>query len=212
MGAILEIPQFVGKIEIPSTQTEMHIGKQEIKNAVTVIPKDGKAFDQISSVRKDAQGQIFKEQFIIYYKNGQYLIEDRGSTNGTYLGGQNLKGLKPQILNDGAVIILGIEDNGKMVQLQINFKVVPDNLLSSGAVYSEPSSAGPAYHAPSYSGASSAGPQNQQPVYNTPTPKAQGNATNPSGVSSVPIPGGNSVGSQAVYNDPQASNSGLAVS
>jgi hypothetical protein len=209
MGAIFEIPQFAGKLIIPPSLSEFHIGKQDIRDAITIMPKDEHSFDPISSVRKDAQGTVLKEQFIIRYTKGSYTIEDRGSTNGTYLGSKVLKGQPPTALSDGMEIIIPIQDNNQLMQLKMIFRIVPDSALglSGQATYNDPaniSGGQPQYHAPQYSSptSNSASPQYHQPIYSGPPQKAKAGITTPTGQQAVPIPSG-----QAEYYDPQASSS-----
>ena len=78
MGLIIEIPQFTGKLEIPLNTPHFHIGKQELKNAIVVIPKDEKAFEPISSVRKDNAGIITRNNssYILQITNIQLKIEE----------------------------------------------------------------------------------------------------------------------------------------
>ncbi len=119
--AFLSIPEIHGKIYIRDNETN-HIGKREIINAATVkiTPSE---FSTLSSIRTDNYGEVIKEQFCIKYdsQSKNYTIEDRTSSNGTYLGNVNLKQTQAQKLKDGDVIIVPIERNGQLTQLQLIF-------------------------------------------------------------------------------------------
>lgn len=120
-SAYLFIPEIKGTIQL-STEGVNHIGKREIVNSATVPIKTNE-FSTISSVRTDNLGEVIKEQFSIKFntQQNQFLIEDRNSSNGTYLGEINLKQTGVQILNPGDKIIVPIEREGKLVQLEIIF-------------------------------------------------------------------------------------------
>lgn len=120
----LEIPKIAGKIEIPYNQKVIYIGKREIKDCVVNPLSDPKAFDSISSVRKDKDtGAVIKQQFIITKDRDKYFIEDPNSTNGTYLGNLNLKQTPTSPLKNGDEIIVPLEENGKLQQLKIYFRI-----------------------------------------------------------------------------------------
>jgi Zn-dependent protease len=210
MGLIIEIPQFTGKLEVPLNTPQFHVGKQEFKDSLAVLPKDDKAFEPISSVRKDNAGNITKEQFIIRYQNGQYTIEDRGSTNGTYIGSLNLKGKPPTKIQNGMEIVIPIQENNQLVQMKIIFKIVPDTQITSNNVN--------AYHSPQYTSpggnVATSAPQYNAPVYNDPALRSSAGASAPMGASSVPIPGGyqntpSHSSNAAQYYDPSQSQLGL---
>ncbi|MHA1775376.1 MAG: hypothetical protein DRO88_06520 [Promethearchaeia archaeon] len=121
-SAYLSIPEIKGKILLSPVGIN-HIGKREIINCATV-PIKPQEFSTLSSVRTDNQGEIIKEQFSIQYNSTkkQYYIEDRNSSNGTYLGNLNLKQTGIQLLNPGDKIIVPLERKGKLVQLEIIFQ------------------------------------------------------------------------------------------
>jgi Zn-dependent protease len=176
MGALLEIPQFAGTIIIPSTVIDFHIGKQEIRESISIPLKDDKVFDPISSVRKDARGDIIKQHFIIHKTNQFYTIEDLGSTNGTYIRNINIKGLGPKPLNDGTEIVIPIQENNQLIQMKLIFRIVADKALPSTeqAVYADPkamvSKGIPKYSTPSSPSSSTSGSNSSgsQPAYNLP--------------------------------------------
>ncbi len=75
------------------------------------------AYKNISRKRDNSEHCIIKNQ------NGNVKIEDRGSTNGTYIGSEKITGTGPRDLKDGDSFILPVEEFGKMVQLDITFRV-----------------------------------------------------------------------------------------
>ena len=114
----LEIPRIGAKIPIPSKDPDFRIGRDEIQAAATSALPDLNAYRNISRKRPNS------EHFIIHCQNGKYTIEDIHSTNGTYLGATKLgQGVAPQPLKDGDKIIIPIEELGKMVQLEILFRM-----------------------------------------------------------------------------------------
>ncbi|MHA1518814.1 MAG: FHA domain-containing protein [Promethearchaeota archaeon] len=119
--SFLTIPEISGKIYL-SDKDVNHIGKREIINSATVKINPSE-FSTLSSIRTDNYGEIIKEQFNIKYdpQTKSYYIEDRTSSNGTYLGSLNLKQTQAQKLKDGDAIIVPIERNGQLTQLQLIF-------------------------------------------------------------------------------------------
>ncbi|WP_457556624.1 FHA domain-containing protein [Candidatus Harpocratesius sp.] len=116
--AYLEIPRIGAKIMIPPNVSRFRIGRNEIQGAATQALPDLNAYKNISRKRENS------EHFIIHYQNGQYSIEDIHSTNGTYIGTMKLgPGVPPQPLKDGDKIIVPVEEFGKMVQLEIFFRM-----------------------------------------------------------------------------------------
>ncbi len=116
----LDIPEIQGTI--PLTLTTTHIGKQTIRNS-TAKGLDAAFLSPLSRIKQDPDtGQIVKEQFIITRNHGQFYIEDRHSTNGTFLNGMNLRDAIPQLLHNGSEIIVPVENSGKMTQLKIIFR------------------------------------------------------------------------------------------
>ncbi|MHA1764886.1 MAG: FHA domain-containing protein [Promethearchaeota archaeon] len=110
-GPYLEIPKIGGKIPIP--EGELRIGRDEIQGVATKALPDLNAYKNISRKRENS------EHFIIRNENGSIKIEDRGSTNGTYIGSEKITGNGPRELRNGDTFILPIEEFGKMVQLDI---------------------------------------------------------------------------------------------
>lgn len=116
--AYLEIPRIGAKIMIPPNVSRFRIGRNEIQGAATQALPDLNAYKNISRKRENS------EHFIIHCQNGQYSIEDIHSTNGTYIGTMKLgPGVPPQPLKDGDKIIVPVEEFGKMVQLEIYFRM-----------------------------------------------------------------------------------------
>ena len=114
-GMHLDIPKIGGKIFIP--EGELRIGRDEIQGAAKNALPDLNAYKNISRKRDNS------EHFIIKNQNGNVKIEDRGSTNGTYIGSEKITGTGPRDLKDGDSFILPVEEFGKMVQLDITFRV-----------------------------------------------------------------------------------------
>ena len=59
-----------------------------------------------SMVAPDKADLISRQHITVSYENGQYYVEDRGSTNGTRLNGSSIKGTGKHALNDGDTIDL----------------------------------------------------------------------------------------------------------
>lgn len=110
-NAYLEIPSIGGKL--PIQEGELRIGRDEIQGIATISLPDLNAYKNVSRKRENS------EHFIIRNNNGNITIEDRGSTNGTYLGTDKITGTGPHSLKDGDKFIIPIEENGRMVQLEI---------------------------------------------------------------------------------------------
>ena len=83
-GAHLKIPYIEGIIIFPINKDTFHIGRDNFKIS-TKKPYPTENFLPISGVRKDNQGKVTKQQFQITFENGHYYIEDKNSTNGTYI-------------------------------------------------------------------------------------------------------------------------------
>ncbi len=114
-GPYLEIPKIGGRIDIP--EGELRLGRDEVQGVATIALPDLNAYKNIS--RKRATSEHF-----LLRKNGNVVtIEDRGSTNGTYMGSEKITNAGPRTLKNGEKIVLPIEEHGKMVQLEMIFKV-----------------------------------------------------------------------------------------
>ena len=208
LGAFLEIPQIGGKLLLPPNESKIHVGKRELKRSGTKPLADPNGFNSVSSVRKDAGGNVIKEQFIISNNNGQYNIQDLHSTNGTYLGSAALKQVGVQPLKDGDSIVIPIEENGSLVQLTMIFRIAKSaaDMVDPNQPAQNQSSA---YQTPQYSSPSGAIPQASLPSsssapsgqYYDPTPVHQTGPTAGSGVGSVAIQKNASL-PNAQYHDP----------
>jgi hypothetical protein len=189
MRAYLEISQIGGIINLPLKQTTFYIGKDEIKSVASKSLPDPKAYESISRVQRDPKGNVIKEHFLLNNSNGSFTIEDRHSTNGTYIGSTNLKGAKPYKLKDGDQIILPVQEKGKLISLIIVFHLSNELEVEleedSRAEYHEPH-----YEVKSANISSNLNANASQPEYN-PIPTAdQRIYSTPSGVKSVSIPAG----------------------
>ncbi|WP_371802025.1 FHA domain-containing protein [Candidatus Lokiarchaeum ossiferum] len=114
-GPFLEIARIGGKIDIP--EGELRLGRDEIQGVATIALPDLNAYKNISRKRTNS------EHFILRKKGNVVTIEDRGSTNGTYMGTEKITGTNPRTLKNGDKIVLPIEEHGKMVQLEMIFKI-----------------------------------------------------------------------------------------
>ena len=89
---VLEITTNGGEIIIDAD--EIRLGRNEIRDAAKQ-PVPETQYEYISRVKPD------KEQFRIIREGGEFFIEDRGSSNGTQLNGQQIRGKGRQPLRDG---------------------------------------------------------------------------------------------------------------
>ncbi|MFX1475241.1 MAG: FHA domain-containing protein [Promethearchaeota archaeon] len=89
---VLEITTNGGEIIID--QDEVRLGRNEIRDAAKQ-PVPETQYEYISRVKAD------KEQFRIIREGDEFFIEDRGSSNGTQLNGQQIRGQGRQPLRDG---------------------------------------------------------------------------------------------------------------
>lgn len=85
--------------EFNLTSDESNIGRWDADNGI---------FPDVDLDAYDAEAKVSRRHARILYKNGAYLIEDLGSTNGTYVNrGRRLIPGNPQRLSDGDEIIVG---------------------------------------------------------------------------------------------------------
>jgi len=69
---------------------------------------DGGIFPDVDLDSEDPEAKISRRHARITLKNGQYFLEDLGSTNGTFVNrGKRLKPGEPQPLSEGDEIIVG---------------------------------------------------------------------------------------------------------
>lgn len=95
---IIERGTSVGK-EFPLSTEESYIGRWDADNGV---------FPDVDLDAFDPEAKISRRHARIIFKDGKYLIEDLGSTNGTYINrGRRLIPGSPHILKPGDEIIVG---------------------------------------------------------------------------------------------------------
>ncbi|NNE67313.1 MAG: FHA domain-containing protein [Pyrinomonadaceae bacterium] len=95
---VIERGQAIGT-EFPITSEESNIGRWDADNGV---------FPDIDLDAHDAEAKVSRKHARILFKNGQYMVEDLGSTNGTFVNrGRRLIPGNPHILSDGDEIIVG---------------------------------------------------------------------------------------------------------
>ncbi len=93
---VLEITTNGGEIIIDTDETRL--GRNEIRDAAKQ-PVPETQYEYITRVKAD------KEQFRIFREGDQFFIEDRGSSNGTQLNGQQIRGKGRQPLRDGDKLV-----------------------------------------------------------------------------------------------------------
>ena len=85
--------------EFPLTGEESQIGRWDADNGI---------FPDIDLDAFDADAKVSRRHARIIYRNGVFMVEDLGSTNGTFVNrGRRLLPGNPQVLNDGDEIIVG---------------------------------------------------------------------------------------------------------
>lgn len=95
---IIERGQAIGT-EFPLSTEESNIGRWDADNGV---------FPDVDLDAHDPEAKVSRKHARVILRNGQYLIEDLGSTNGTFINrGRRLIPGSPHILNDGDEIIVG---------------------------------------------------------------------------------------------------------
>lgn len=88
----------VGK-EFPLTETESNIGRWDA---------DGGIFPDVDLDQDDPEAKVSRRHARIICQEGQYLLEDLGSTNGTFVNrGRRLLPGNRHPLNDGDEVIVG---------------------------------------------------------------------------------------------------------
>ncbi|HKP45391.1 MAG TPA: FHA domain-containing protein [Pyrinomonadaceae bacterium] len=69
---------------------------------------DGGVFPDVDLDSDDPEAKVSRRHARIIYRDGQYFLEDLGSTNGTFVNrGKRLLPGTRQVLNDGDEIIVG---------------------------------------------------------------------------------------------------------
>lgn len=85
--------------EFPLSAEESYIGRWDADNGV---------FPDVDLDAYDSEAKVSRRHSRIIYKAGNYLVEDLGSTNGTYINrGRRLIPGNPQPLRNGDEIIVG---------------------------------------------------------------------------------------------------------
>ena len=78
---------------------ESNIGRWDADNGI---------FPDVDLDAHDSEAKVSRRHARIIHENGKYMIEDLGSTNGTYVNrGRRLIPGNPHILNDGDEVIVG---------------------------------------------------------------------------------------------------------
>lgn len=85
--------------EFPLTGEESNIGRWDADNGI---------FPDVDLDAHDPEAKVSRRHARILYTNGSYMIEDLGSTNGTFVNrGRRLIPGNPQKLDDGDEVIVG---------------------------------------------------------------------------------------------------------
>lgn len=85
--------------EFPLAANESYIGRWDADNGI---------FPDVDLDKHDAEAKVSRKHARITSGEGKFLIEDLGSTNGTFVNrGRRLLPGNPHILNDGDEIIVG---------------------------------------------------------------------------------------------------------
>jgi hypothetical protein len=85
--------------EFPLSNEESQIGRWDADNGI---------FPDVDLDAFDSDAKVSRRHARIVYRNGTYMVEDLGSTNGTFVNrGRRLLPGSPQVLNDGDEIIVG---------------------------------------------------------------------------------------------------------
>ena len=85
--------------EFPLSNEESQIGRWDADNGI---------FPDVDLDAFDADAKVSRRHARIIFRNGSYMVEDLGSTNGTFVNrGRRLLPGAPQVLSDGDEIIVG---------------------------------------------------------------------------------------------------------
>lgn len=85
--------------EFPLSNEESQIGRWDADNGI---------FPDVDLDAFDSDAKVSRRHARIIYRNGSFMVEDLGSTNGTFVNrGRRLLPGSPQVLNDGDEIIVG---------------------------------------------------------------------------------------------------------
>jgi len=105
---IVEVLSTGRQIQLPSTP-EVHIGRLDAAHGI--FP------DLDLSSDGGLEGGVSRHHCKIHQRGSAYLVEDVGSANGTFLGGQRLTPYLPHVLDDGVELQVG------RVKLRVIIKV-----------------------------------------------------------------------------------------
>lgn len=95
---VMERGKSIGK-QFMLSSTESHIGRWDA---------DGGIFPDVDLDSDDPEAKVSRRHARITFSDGKYLLEDLGSTNGTFINrGKRLSPGTRQPLNDGDEIIVG---------------------------------------------------------------------------------------------------------
>lgn len=95
---VIERGEAVGT-EFPLSTEESNIGRWDADNGI---------FPDVDLDAFDTEAKVSRRHARIIFQNNRYMIEDLGSTNGTFINrGRRLIPGNPHILNDGDEIIVG---------------------------------------------------------------------------------------------------------
>jgi len=124
--------------------------------------------------------EISRRHARLFFQNGGYIIEDLGSTNGTFVNGQKISG--PYLLRPGEVVNFGehVSVLFESVQVDPNATVVSSAAALKSPIPAAPGKA-PLYTPPPAQAVPQAAPVNQQPSaqsqapqpFSAPIPQAQ---------------------------------------
>lgn len=85
--------------EFPLSNEESQIGRWDADNGI---------FPDVDLDAFDSDAKVSRRHARVLYRDGTYMVEDLGSTNGTFVNrGRRLLPGSPQVLNDGDEIIVG---------------------------------------------------------------------------------------------------------
>ena len=80
----------------------------ELESQIGRWDADGGIFPDVDLDSEDPEAKISRRHARITLKNGQYFLDDLGSTNGTFVNrGKRLKPGEPQLLSESDEIIVG---------------------------------------------------------------------------------------------------------
>ena len=95
---VIERGEAVGK-KFPLSTEESNIGRWDADNGI---------FPDVDLDSYDAEAKVSRRHARILFRDNQYMIEDLGSTNGTFINrGRRLIPGNPHVLNDGDEVIVG---------------------------------------------------------------------------------------------------------